>query len=75
MRKIITANISHYKKASSFDFIAGEVQRVWNEEEGIKDNEILEGLRVLETEGLISLFGQNRNVKPTFKLVRDLADD
>ena len=47
MRKIITANISHYKKASSFDFIGGEVQRVWNEEEGIKDSEILEALRML----------------------------
>jgi hypothetical protein len=75
MKKIFFANSSHYRKPSNFDSISGEITRIWTDDEPPKDQEIVEALKLLETEGIISIFGHNKHVRPNFKLVRDLADD
>ena len=69
--EIIKANVGMFKKNSTIDSIRGDIERKMEVGEKITDEEMIEGLRILESEGIIVLFGGNRQ-RPNFRLAKDL---
>lgn len=50
-----------------------EIERQWkSEDDKVAEKEAVEALRLLQTEGLISLFGGTPN-RPQFKLISDTS--
>ena len=47
MKKILIANLSQFRKPTSFDYIMNELHRLIHEDEPIKDGELLEAMRML----------------------------
>jgi DNA replication licensing factor MCM4 len=69
--EIIKANVRMFKKNSTIDSIRGDVERKMEVGEKVSDEEMLDGLRILESEGIIVMFGGNKQ-RPNFRLARDL---
>lgn len=69
--EIFKANVGKYKKTSTIDNLKMDVDRKMDIGEKTADEEIVEALRVLETEGIIVLFGPSKQ-KPNFRLAKDL---
>ena len=69
--EIIKANVGMFKKNSTIESIKGDVERKMEIGEMITDEEMVEGLRVVESEGVIVLFGPNK-MRPNFRLAKDL---
>ena len=66
---ILNANVYTFKKSSTMDALKKEIERNWDHnEEPVLNKEILQALKILETDGVIFLFGQYQH-KPNFKLV------
>ena len=60
-----------FKKASNLDSLMPEIERQWKkEDDNIVEKEVVEALRLLETDGVISLFGGSPH-RPQFKLISD----
>lgn len=68
---IIKANVSKYKKTATIDSLRIDVEKKLEIGERATDDEIIEALRILESEGIIILFGPNKS-KPNFRLGKDL---
>lgn len=68
---IIKANVSKYKKTATIDSLRIDVEKKLEIGERATDDEIVEALRILESEGIIILFGPNKS-KPNFRLGKDL---
>ena len=69
--EIIRANLGKYKKSSTIENIKADAERKMEIGEKISDEEMIEALRLLESEGFIVLFGPNKQ-RPNFRLAKDL---
>ena len=74
LKEIFKANAGKYKKNSKVDDVREDLDRVWEAQaEAIRDEEVHEAMKVLQSEDLITLFG-SANIKRNFRLVKNLHD-
>jgi DNA replication licensing factor MCM4 len=65
---ILKANTHTFKKTSAVDTLMTEIERTWKKDDDpLQEKEIVEALRVLETEGIVTIFGSS-SMRPNFKL-------
>ncbi len=63
--------MSKYKKNSTIEGMRLDVDRKLEIGEKTTDEEVLEALKILESEGIIVLFGPSKS-RPNFRLGKDL---
>lgn len=69
IESILKANANTYKKTSSAEALMTEIERNWDRnDEVVTDKELQEALKMLESDGVLSLFGQYQS-RPNFKLI------
>lgn len=66
------ANVSKYKNKSTFRELFSLIDSTSGPHEKPNEKEIFEALKMLEMDGLLALFG-NDKFKPNFKLAKELG--
>ena len=69
LRDVLIANETLFKKPTSIDKLMERLTVTSREKEVYSKEELLNGLRLLQTEDLIVLFGEDKQ-KPLFKIHR-----
>lgn len=69
------SNLNKYKKATTLEMFLPEIEKLMKPTDGEKITmiDLLEAMRMLQTEDIVVLFGQNKQ-NQQFKLQKEISD-
>lgn len=73
VKELMRANQSKYSRSTNVEAFTTEFSKNHGEDEKISVAEMLEALRLLQTEDILVLYGQNKN-NQNFKLQKEIAN-
>lgn len=73
VREILRANQSKYSRSTNVETFLAEFVKQNGEEEKVSMLDMLEALRLLQTEDILVIYGQNKNSQ-NFKLQKDIGN-
>ena len=71
-KQLMTANISKYSRSTNIENFLLEYGKHYIDTEKVTVSEMLEALRLLQTEDVLVIYGQNKN-NQMFKLQKDFS--
>jgi DNA replication licensing factor MCM4 len=72
VKELMRANQSKYSRSTNVEAFTADFSKHHSEEDKISVTEMLEALRLLQTEDILVLYGQNKN-NQNFKLQKEIA--
>ena len=72
-KELMKANISKYSKSTNIENFLNEYSKNYTDTEKVTVSEMLEALRLLQTEDVLVVYGQNKN-NQMFKLQKEIGN-